>query len=253
MKRTFGLIGYPLAHSFSRNYFTNKFREAGLDKIYSYQNFELKSLEEFPSVLAQNNLLTGLNVTIPYKEKIIPYLDKIDSVAAEIGAVNTICIARDEEGQTFTTGYNTDAFGFNEVLRLLLQPNHDGALVLGTGGASKAVIYILEKLKIPFKIVSRVAKPGYLEYSSLNRSYLAEYPVIINTTPLGTFPDIQSCPPIPYEFLDEQNLLFDLVYNPEETLFMKKGMEAGAQVSNGYRMLIYQAEESWKLWLKNAV
>ncbi len=253
LKRTFGLIGFPLTHSFSRNYFNNKFLEAGLDKIYSYQNFELRSLSEFPEILTRDTLLCGLNVTIPYKEKIIPYLDKVDKVAAKIGAVNTIYVERNIEGKVVkTTGYNTDATGFDQSLRLMLQSYHEGALVLGTGGASKAVVYVLKKLKIPYITVSRDATRGSIDYPSLNRSHLADYPVIINTTPLGTFPDINSCPPIPYEYLNSHNLLFDLVYNPEETLFMKKGIAQGAMVSNGHRMLLYQAEESWKLWMKNA-
>ena len=250
MIRTFGLIGYPLTHSFSRNYFTQKFREEGLDKIYSYHNYELKSLNDFSSVLSENDLLAGLNVTIPHKENIIPYLDELDPVAAEIGAVNTICISRNGDGRVLKTkGFNTDITGFESALHPYLQPNHDGALVLGSGGASKAVIYVLKKLGIPYKIVSRQQIPGSISYEEITRDHIHDFPIIINTTPLGTFPNILEFPPIPYEALDSKNILFDLVYNPEETRFMQLGAARGAVVSNGYKMLCYQAEASWNYWM----
>ena len=222
----------------------------GLEHAYSYRNYELKSIEEFPDILRKEPALSGLNVTIPYKEQILKYLDSLEETADEIQAVNTICFDRDPSGKLIkTTGFNTDVIGFEMALRPLLNTGHTGALVLGTGGASKAVVYVLKKLNIPLLLVSTRHNPGTISYDEITPSLLSDYPVIVNTTPLGTFPETSQCPDLPYDEISKRNLLFDLVYNPAETLFIKKGMERGAAVSNGYQMLIYQAEASWKLWL----
>jgi len=244
--KKYGLIGYPLSHSFSKKYFSEKFIKEAFDDSLVYENFELADLSELPDLINSHPNLIGLNVTIPYKEKVMSFLNEIDEVAMEIGAVNTIKITRDANG-VFLKGYNTDCIGFDTSLTTLLQPHHTGALILGTGGASKAVAYVLRNKNIPCRFVSRNPGSEDLSYSSLNSELLKQYPVIINTTPLGTYPDL-SRPPLPYNLLGPHNLLFDLVYNPPVTEFMNKGMEVGATVYNGYDMLVAQAEASWMIW-----
>jgi len=239
-----GIIGFPLSHSFSPQYFSKKFKTESIEG-YTYEKYELEEIKDFPSLLKKlGEELTGLNVTIPYKEKVLNYLAGIDPVALKIGAVNTL--KKTEEGWI---GYNTDHYGFSKSLAPLLQLHHERALILGTGGASKSVVAALNDLGISWLQVSRNPENDQqVSYEQLNKEALYHFPLIINTTPLGTSPNIDSCPDIPYEYLSERNLLFDLVYNPAETLFMQKGLAQGAKVSNGYNMLVLQAEKAWEIW-----
>jgi shikimate dehydrogenase len=240
--KNFGLLGKNIDYSFSRGYFKDKFETNKLD--CSYNNFDLEKIEDFESLKTSDIKITGLNVTIPYKQVVIPYLDAIDSEAQEIGAVNTIKI---ENGKL--TGYNTDHYGFQQSLKPHLKPHHKKALILGTGGASKAIAFALKKLGIYFEYVSRTQSNDVkYTYESLATSGIEDYQIIINCTPLGTFPDIHKCPEIPYEHLTSKHLLFDLIYNPEETLFLKQGNAKNATTLNGLEMLRLQAEKSWELW-----
>ena len=242
--RQFGLIGYPLGHSFSKRFFTDKFQSEGIEA--AYETYPLENIELFPSLI-QDIELSGLNVTIPYKEQVIPFLDEMDDAAAEIGAVNVIKFIRSNDRLTLK-GYNSDAAGFEQSLTPYLQPHHTKALILGTGGASKAIRYVLNKLGIQTQYVSRTASESKISYNKLNNELMDEYKLIVNASPLGTFPNVDTCPDIPYEFLTEKHLLFDVVYNPAETLFMKKGKEKGATVINGEPMLIGQALVAWSIW-----
>ena len=243
--RQFGLIGFPLGHSFSKKYFSEKFQNENIDARYDL--YELSNISEFPN-LRNSIKLSGLNVTIPYKEQIIPLLDKLDDTAASIGAVNVIRFDYDNNGKATLTGFNTDAIGFENSLKPFLKPHHKKALILGTGGASKAILYTLQKLGIECSYVSRSTREGQLTYSDLNEEILNDNLLIVNATPLGTFPKTDACPDIPYQFLTDKHLLFDVVYNPAETLFMKKGRDAGATALNGEEMLIGQAIAAWEIW-----
>jgi shikimate dehydrogenase len=241
--RKYGLIGYPLSHSFSQKYFTDKFQQEGITGCV-YENFPLAGIDEFAALIQQNPDLNGLNVTIPYKEKVIPFLTAQSNVVKTIGACNCIRI---ENGEL--TGHNTDVVGFEESLRPLLQPHHKKALVLGTGGAAKAVHYVLNKLGISFYEVSRTpATARQISYQQVDEAVIKEHEVIINTSPLGMYPKVDECPPLPYQALTSKHYLFDLVYNPAKTLFLQKGEEQGAAIKNGHDMLIIQAEESWRIW-----
>jgi shikimate dehydrogenase len=241
--RRYGLIGYPLSHSFSQKYFTEKFQREGITGCV-YENFPLASIDEFAALIQQHPDLNGLNVTIPYKEKVIPFLTAQSEVVQTIGACNCIKI---ENGRL--TGHNTDVVGFEQSLLPLLQPHHKKALVLGTGGAAKAVHYVLNKLGIAFLEVSRTpATERQIAYQQLDEAVIHEHEVIINTSPLGMYPHINECPPLPYQALTPKHYLFDLVYNPAKTLFLQKGEEQGAAIKNGHDMLIIQAEESWRIW-----
>lgn len=240
--RTFGLIGKDIAYSFSAKFFSEKFAAEKIRAIY--KNFDISKIEDFPKLLSSNPQLEGLNVTIPYKEKIIPFLDGLDPVAGEIGAVNTI---KFEKNGTLT-GYNTDHYGFTRSISSYLQPHHTHALILGTGGASKAVAYSLRKMQLEVKFVSRYPSIDSLTYNSLTREHFKQYTVIINCTPLGTTPNIESYPPIPVEYLSSAHLIFDLIYNPEITQLMKLGIQKNAIVVNGLHMLEFQAEKSWEIW-----
>lgn len=237
----FGLIGYPLGHSFSKKYFTQKFEKEQLN--CRFENFPIESIELLPSVLQDNPLLIGLCVTIPYKEKVIPFLQELSPDVQQIGACNSIRIRKGK-----LTGFNTDTTGFKQSLIQQLQPHHTKALILGTGGASKAVEYVLRQLGIGYTFVSRTAKQGVITYEALNADIIQSHLLIINASPAGTFPNTEQCPDIPYEDIGNQHFLFDLIYNPEKTLFLKKGEERGAAIQNGHNMLIAQAEASWKLW-----
>lgn len=241
--RKFGLIGYPLTHSFSKKYFTEKFQQENIPDA-EYELFELSEIADFPEFRLRHPDLVGLNVTIPHKQTILPFLDEIDPAAAKIGAVNTVKFTHGK-----TKGYNTDVIGFRESLKNFC-PDLDKvqALILGTGGASKAVQAALDELKVPFKMVSRTTGNADRTYEQLTSEIMEMQKLIINTTPLGTFPNVESAPPIPYEFLTNQHLLFDLVYNPVETLFMKNGRKMGAKTQNGYEMLVLQAEAAWQIW-----
>jgi len=243
--KQFGLIGRNIDYSFSRNYFTDKFNSSEKLLHYEYVNFDIESIEEVNNVFSQKDLF-GLNVTIPYKEDIINYLDKIDDLANEIGAVNTICFENHDK-----VGYNTDIIGFIKTLKINNIDNFDSVLILGTGGASKTVEYFCKKNNVPYKIVSRFKKKDYLSYDGIDKGMLSESVLIVNCTPVGTFPNINSSPDLPYDLISNRSIFFDLVYNPEETLFMKKAKKIGCKAINGYQMLKYQADESWNLWQKS--
>ncbi len=245
VKRLYGLIGRNIDYSFSRGYFTEKFQRLGLSD-YSYVNFDLQTIEEFKSkVIPELGRIGGLNVTIPYKEEIIPYLDEIDPEAREIGAVNTIKVL---PGQKLK-GFNTDVYGFEMSLSKVLSSTHTSALILGTGGASKAVAHALGKLGLSFQFVSR-KKSGKdsLTYSELDEPTIKNHQVIVNCTPLGTFPDVEKKPDIPYAFLSPDHLLFDLIYNPAKTVFLLQGERRGAKILNGREMLEKQADRAWEIW-----
>ena len=244
----YGLIGYPLKHSFSIGYFNEKFRSEGVDA--EYVNFEIPSINDFMEVIEENPNLSGLNVTIPYKEQVIPFLDSLDPDTAKIGAVNVIKIIRQPKGKVKLVGYNSDIIGFTQSIQPLLLPSHKKALLLGTGGASKAVFHGLKNLGIESVFVSRTHKPGMLTYEELPPEVMAEYTVIVNCTPVGMYPKVDFCPNIPYEYLTPNHLLYDLLYNPNVTLFMKKGEERGAITKNGLEMLLLQAFAAWEIWHK---
>ncbi|MBX7093358.1 MAG: shikimate dehydrogenase [Flavobacteriales bacterium] len=244
--KTYGLIGFPLTHSFSKSYFEKKFESMGL-KDHQYQNFPIANIAEIEELVAGRNDLLGLNVTIPYKESVIPFLDELEPEAEKIGAVNTIRILHKGE-KVFTTGYNTDVYGFAMSLKPFLLNTHHRALILGTGGASKAVAYVLKKIGISYVFVSRSEGKGKITWKELNADVIKAHPLIINTTPVGTFPNVNDCPPLPTEGIGQQHLIFDLIYNPEETLLLKKARENGAVVLNGLTMLKLQAEKSWEIW-----
>jgi shikimate dehydrogenase len=240
--RTFGLIGYPLSHSFSKSFFAEKF---SVEKINDccYENFPLKSINDFSALIVSEKNLAGLNVTIPYKEAVIPLLTELDEAAKNIGAVNTIKFSSGK-----MIGCNTDYIGLLRSLKPLLKPHHKHALILGTGGSSKAVQYVLSLLNITYTFVSRTKTANTLLYAEVDKHIIEEATLIINTTPLGMFPDINIAPDIPYTLLNEKHLLFDLIYNPAETLFLQKGKQQGTTITNGLSMLQIQAEESWKIW-----
>ena len=245
----YGLIGYPLKHSFSLSYFNEKFQSENIDA--EYVNFEIPRIEDFMEVVEENPNLRGLNVTIPYKEQVIPYLDELDKDTAKIGAVNVIKIIPQGKGDVKLVGYNSDIIGFTRSIEPLLQSHHVKALILGTGGASKAVFHGLANLGIEATFVSRTKKSNdILTYQELTPEIMQEHTVIVNTTPLGMYPNVDACPDIPYDQLTPNHLLYDLLYNPHETLFMKKGMERGATVKNGLEMLLLQAFVSWEIWNK---
>ena len=244
-KRLYGLIGKNISYSFSKKYFTEKFVLGNLVEC-TYENFDLQNIEEFPNLIANNPDLKGLNVTIPYKETIIPYLNKLSKNAAHIGAVNVIRFTK--KGNL--KGYNSDYYGFMKSLKHLLQPNHKKALILGTGGAAKAVAFALDQLQILYTFVSREEKAGMIGYDRINVTTFDNYHIIINCTPLGTSPNTSAFPPIPYNFFTEKHIAFDLIYNPEETQFLKKAKKNGAVTKNGYEMLVFQAEKAWKIWNK---
>lgn len=241
-----GLIGKSLSHSFSKSYFENKIKEENLAN-HSYELFELKTMEEFPKLIRNNPDLVGLNVTIPYKESIIPFLDELDETAKEIGAVNTIRISK-KEGKTILKGYNTDAKGFGLSIKPFLKNTHERALLLGTGGASKAVDYVLKNLGITTLFVSRDPKENAINYTDINDYVMKFHKLIINTTPLGMSPNEASFPELPYELLNESHTLIDLVYNPERTQFLTKGKQEGTEILNGLSMLQHQANEAYKIW-----
>ena len=247
--KIYGLLGYPLGHSFSKNYFNDKFAAEGIDA--EYINFEIPSITDLKEVLDDHPELSGLNVTIPYKEQVMPYLDALDPEAEAIGAVIGIKILRSDSVDVDDfelIGYNSDVVGFRNSLSPLLTPERKKALILGTGGAAKAVRQGLISLGVEPVYVSRTAREGMLTYDDLTPEVMAEYKVIVNTTPLGMYPKVDACPPIPYEYLTPGHLLYDLIYNPDVTTFMKKGRAHGAEVKNGLEMLLLQAFESWRIW-----
>ena len=241
--KIYGLIGAKLGHSFSKNFFSKKFAKEGISA--EYRNFEIDNIEKFSDIIEYG--VYGLNITIPYKEQVIDFLDKIDPIAEKIGAVNVVKIVRNADNLE-TIGYNSDIVGFTESIRPLIENHHKKALILGTGGASKAVIEGLKLMNIKSQLVSRTKSPNTIIYSELNSNLLEEYTIIVNTTPLGMFPNTDSYPDIPYEFLSNKHLCYDLTYNPEETRFLKLSRDNGAKTKNGLEMLILQALESWRIW-----
>ncbi|MFT3904082.1 MAG: shikimate dehydrogenase [Niabella sp.] len=242
MTRLFGLIGKPLAQSFSKKYFTEKFEREDISNT-AYELFQLESIDEFPGLLERHTNFCGINVTIPYKREVMQYLHEVDETARAIGACNCIKV---ENGKL--TGYNTDAPAFKASLLPLLQPYHNKALVLGTGGAAQAVVFILQQLGISYKYVSRKVGEGMFGYDDLTPDIMQEYLLIINTTPLGSFPKVEDCARIPYEYLTNRHYLYDLVYNPAVTRFLQNGLDKGASIKNGYDMLVAQAELGWEIW-----
>lgn len=241
-KANFGLVGKDISYSFSRGYFKKKFEDMGLNN-HSYQNFDLQSISEFPSILKNTSDVKGLNVTIPYKEEVIPFLNEIDIAAKKIGAVNTIKVS--ENG---LIGFNTDAYGFKKSLEPHLKKHHKKALILGTGGASKAIAFVLQELEIDFSFVSRSGKNNGYTYQELTDDIIINHTLIINSSPVGTFPNIKDKPAIPYTKINKEHLLFDLIYNPEVTTFLAAGKANGATICNGHKMLEFQAEKSWEIW-----
>ena len=242
----YGLVGYPLGHSFSAGYFADKFAREGIEA--TYENFELSDISQFSSLITERPELRGVNVTIPHKQAVIPLLDALSDEAREIGAVNVVCISRLADGTVRTMGYNSDVIGFVASLRPLLQPHHHRALVLGSGGASKAVVFGLQKLGIIPTYVSRTKETDRLTYAELTPEVLAAHHVIVNCSPVGMFPHVDEAPSLPYHLLTPHHLCYDLVYNPLETAFMRKASEQGAVVKNGLEMLHLQAEAAWEMW-----
>ena len=242
----YGLIGYPLGHSFSISYFNQRFKDEGIDAVY--ENYEIPNIDALPEVLGSNPELKGLNVTIPYKEKVIPFLDSIAPEARAIGAVNVIRVTH-RGNKTELKGYNSDVIGFTKSIEPMLDKKwHQKALILGTGGASKAIDYGLRSLGLETVFVSRYERPNTIQYQSITPEVVKEYNVIVNCTPLGMYPKTEVCPDLPYEAMDSHTILYDLIYNPDETLFMKRGAEYGANVKNGLEMLLLQAFASWEFW-----
>lgn len=239
----FGLVGKNIDYSFSAGYFSEKFRSEKIDNSL-YKNFDIPDITYFPQIVKKNKGLVGLNVTIPYKETIIPYLDELSEVAEQIGAVN--CIKINKKGEL--KGYNTDVYGFLKSLQPLLKPHHAKALILGTGGASKAVSFVFKQLNIEYKVVSRTPNKDNFTYSDLTQEVMKSFLIIVNCTPLGTYPDVEDAPALNYDFLSSNHLVFDLIYNPSETTFLKLAKQKGALTKNGYDMLVFQAEKAWEIW-----
>jgi shikimate dehydrogenase len=242
MKRLFGLIGYPLSHSFSKRYFSDKFQREGLQE-YTYELFPISEISALPELLRDHPTLEGINVTIPYKKQVIPYLDDLSPVVKEIGACNCIRIRNGK-----LTGFNTDVIGFEQTLSRKLMLHHRNALVLGTGGAAKAVHYVLRQKSVPFVQIGRTKRGEILDYAAITPELLSSHNLIINTTPLGMYPNVHEAPDLPYECLTPMHYLYDLVYNPDRTLFLQKGEEHGAAIENGADMLVIQADASWDIW-----
>lgn len=243
--KRFGLLGRNINYSFSKGYFTDKFTKENIEGC-TYENFDIPEITAFPEIIKNNPDIKGMNVTIPYKEQVIPYLDKLSKKASKIGAVNTLKITK--KGKL--KGYNTDYYGFMESLKPLLQSHHKKALILGTGGASKGVAFALDELGIEYTFVSRQAKENAIDYSQINKSTFDEYQIIINASPVGTSPNIEAFPLIPYEYFTTKHIAYDLIYNPAETQFLKKAAAQGAKIKNGQDMLIFQAEKAWEIWNK---
>ena len=239
-----GLIGKNINYSFSQKYFTTKFKNQNLDSQFSYQNFDIATINDFKTILKNNPTLLGLNVTIPYKESIIPFLDELSDNAQKIGAVNTIVIHKNRK----LLGDNTDFFGFTASIKPLLKNHHQKALILGTGGASKAVCFGLESLGITTQLVSRNSYENTISYTDVKETHFKDYQIIINCTPLGTSPNTDLFPNIPYHYFTPNHLAFDLIYNPEKTVFLQKAESHGAEIKNGYEMLVLQAEKAWEIW-----
>lgn len=241
----YGLMGFPLGHSFSKDFFNEKFANEGVNA--KYINFEIPSIDNLPEILDSNPELRGFNVTIPYKEKVISFLDSVSAEARAIGAVNVVKVTH-KGNNTILKGYNSDVIGFTKSIEPLLDKNHKKALILGTGGASKAINYGLKSLGLQTVFVSRYERPGTIQYEKITPDIIKEYSVIVNCTPCGMYPHVDECPNLPYDAMDTHTILYDCIYNPDETLFMKKGKQYGATVKNGLEMLLLQAYASWDFW-----
>lgn len=241
----YGIIGYPLGHSFSPGFFNEKFKNEGIDAVY--ERYELSQIDLLPEIIASNPELCGLNVTIPYKQQIMQYLDELSEEAREIGAVNVVKVTHNGKN-VHLKGFNSDVIGFSRSIEPLLEKHHKKALILGTGGAAQAIDYGLKQLGLETIKVSRYERLDTIQYDKITPDVIKEYKVIINCTPIGMYPNTEECPNLPYEAMDSQHLLYDLIYNPDTTLFMKKGMERGAVVKNGLEMLLLQAYASWEFW-----
>lgn len=245
--KVYGLIGYPLGHSFSQTFFNQKFEAEGINA--RYENFAIPDIGDFMEVFAETPNLDGLNVTIPYKQQVMAYLNDVDPVAQRVGAVNVIQVIRGKADNDFRLiGFNSDIVGFTRSIAPLLQPHHKRALVLGTGGASRAVCCGLQDVGVEPQLVSRTKRDGVLTYDELTPEVMASHTVIVNTTPLGMYPHVDECPDIPYDLINSDFICYDLLYNPDTTLFMKRAEEHGATVKNGLEMLLLQAFESWEIW-----
>ena len=243
--KKFGIIGHPLGHSFSPSYFNEKFQNEGIDAVY--EKYDLPVITDLQAIIDYTQDLCGFNVTIPYKEKVMSYLDIVSPEARSIGAVNVVKVIN-KDGKKYLEGYNSDLIGFMRSIQPLIEPHHKKALVLGTGGASKAIIYGLHRLGIETLLVSRYQKDNTIQYEQIDKTVLEEYTVIVNCTPCGMAPHFDECPPLPYENITPKHLMFDLIYNPDETLFLKTGREQGAITKNGLEMLLLQAEGAWEIW-----
>lgn len=246
-KITYGLLGHPLGHSFSKDYFNHKFEAENINA--QYINYDIEDISQLMELLGEYPEINGLNVTTPYKKQVMPFLASIDEVAQEIGAVNVIKFIKDESGELISLrGYNSDAPAFGRTIEPLLTPARTSALVLGTGGASEAVQYALKKLGIDVKVVSRRKSAATIAYEELTKAMVSQSKIIVNATPVGMYPNVNDCPDFPYRFLSHEHLCYDLIYNPDETMFMKKSKEAGAEVKNGLEMLLLQAFISYEIW-----
>ena len=245
-KRNFGVMGFPLEHSLSKSYFEQKFAKEKIENV-SYESFSTEASRLLMFLIEMEKSLVGFNITFPYKRDIIPYLDSVSEIAQEVRSVNVVKIDRSSVPPKFL-GYNTDILGFEQSLLEHIKPKHRSALILGTGGAARSAAYVLKKLNIDYQYVSREAKPDVLTYETLDKKTIEDNLLIINATPLGMLPDVDTCPPIDYTAIGKNHFLFDMVYNPAQTLFLKNGKKNGAKTKNGYDMLCYQAEESWKIW-----
>ncbi len=240
--RLFGLLGYPLTHSFSQKYFTEKFQQLGITDA-AYENFSIPNIQELKQILSSRKELQGFNITIPYKKAVLDFLQEVSDPVKKMGACNCVKIVSGK-----LKGYNTDVVGFQKSLEPFLKPHHQKALILGTGGASAAVEYVFQQLQIPCLFVSRTASSNAISYQDLSKEIIETHQLIINTSPLGMYPNLDDCPAIPYQYLTAQHHLFDLIYNPTETKFLSLGRQQGASIQNGFEMLILQAEESWRIW-----
>ncbi len=249
--RKFGLVGYPLEHSFSKKYFTDKFAGEQLSDC-SYENYALRDINMLPGLILSDPFLSGLNVTIPYKTQVLRFIDDVEPEAAETGAVNVIKISR-TSSLFRLSGFNSDITGIRDSILPLLRPDIKNAIVLGTGGGSKAVCHVLREISVPYTLISRTKKPGCLIYREVVPELIGRTQLIVNTTPLGMYPDINSCPDLNYSLLDNRHILFDLVYNPEVTTFLRKGKERGCTAITGLKMLISQAERSWEIWNDDSI
>ena len=244
--KQYGIIGNPLCHSLSPKFFNERFTEKNIPS--EYVKFEISSIEEFPNIIKGNPMLVGLNVTIPYKQAVIPYLDELDEHASAMGAVNVVKVETREDGSKYLKGYNTDWYGFTESFKPLINDTHKKALILGTGGASKAIAYSLELLGISYKFISRSKVENGLTYDELTDEIIKEHTVLINTSPVGTFPNVKECPNIPYHCITRDHVVYDLTYNPIETLYLRQAETCGATISNGWKMFVNQALKSYEIW-----